>query len=147
VAALAAVVRNGRKEPRVRVLLAAVPALVAAAAALAEPARFASAVEDLPLMSGLVEEGAAPFETPAGRIVRVEAEGPVTAGDVTSFYRETLPALGWRRLDATDLSETLAFVRAGERLGLRIEPQARMATRVTFMITPMITSAGAAAAR
>lgn len=117
------------------VIAMALAALVmfAAPPALSEPARFASAIDDLPLMDGLEERAATPFETAQGRIVRIEAAGAVTTDDVERFYLETLPALGWRRASN---DAALVFARAGERLELRVENDAHGGTQVTFLITP-----------
>jgi len=117
-------------------------ALSAQAPSAAEPTRFASAIEDLPLMAGLEETAAAPFETPQGRIVRVEAAGDVEAPAVALYYAQTLPQLGWRRIDD---EPGLVFTRSGERLVVRVDADAVAAdgavTRVAFMITPAVTAA------
>lgn len=114
-------------------LVAAVAALLASAG-LTPPAgastRFASHVEDLPLMDGLTETGEGfPFETPQGRIVRIVAEGRVNASEVGRFYAETLPALGWRRA-----GDGLVFTRAGETL--EIETSGRGPLEVVFTLRP-----------
>jgi len=59
---------------------------------------FVSAIDDLPLMPGLVEDpdAAMVFDSPAGRIVEAFAQGAVLAPDVLAFYAATLPQLGWR---------------------------------------------------
>lgn len=59
---------------------------------------FVSAIDDLPLMSGLVEDpdAAMVFDSPTGRIVEAFAQGDLRARDVLAFYAETLPQLGWR---------------------------------------------------
>lgn len=117
--------------------LALMASLIAGGSASAAT-RFASAVEDLPLMAGLDETASAPFETAQGRIVRVEAAGSVRADAVRAYYAETLPQLGWRR---TGDAETLTFTRAGERLVVRVEPVPGDAVRVSFLITPAETAA------
>jgi len=64
-----------------------------------EAPRFVSAIEDLPLMPGLIEEeGTMEFDSARGRIVEAYATGPVSEGSVRDFYDETLPQLGWRPL-------------------------------------------------
>lgn len=103
--------------------------------ALAGPApaedRFFSAVEDLPVMPGLVEKPRATvvFEKPEGRIVEVVAEGGATAPAVRAYYDRVLPALGWTRAaDGT-------WHREAERLRLALaETGAGVALRIT--ITP-----------
>ena len=104
-----------------------------AGAALAD-ARFAQAVEDLPLMSGLEEtsEGFA-FETARGRIVEVAAAGAVDPADVTLFYAETLPQLGWL---AANSDNGLAFVRGGEEMRLTVRTLEDQRAEVRFSITP-----------
>lgn len=59
---------------------------------------FVSAIDDLPLMPGLVEDpdAAMVFDSPTGRIVEAFAQGNVRAREVLAFYAETLPQLGWR---------------------------------------------------
>lgn len=59
---------------------------------------FVAGINDLPLMPGLRTmpgEGMV-FDAPAGRVVEAWAEGPVAREAVLSFYRSTLPQLGWR---------------------------------------------------
>jgi len=85
--------------------------LLMAGTALAQA--FLPALEDVPLMPGL--EAVAPvtaFDTPAGRVVVVHAQGGVTPAAVSAFYDQTLPQLGWR------LSPAQSFLREGERLEL-----------------------------
>lgn len=59
--------------------------------------RFLSVIEDLPLMSGLmeIESSAVVFDKADGRIVQISATGAVTAAQVRVFYTRTLPQLGW----------------------------------------------------
>src|SRR5689334_6805677 len=63
----------------------------------AEP-QFVAGIGDLPLMPGLspVPEQDVVFDKPAGRIVQAVARGPVKPADVSRFYAETVPQLGWR---------------------------------------------------
>jgi len=63
------------------------------------PGAFVGAIEDLPLMPGLIEEeGGMVFDSARGRIVEAFATGPVSEAAVRAFYDETLPQLGWRPL-------------------------------------------------
>ena len=64
------------------------------------PGAFVGAIEDLPLMPGLVEDAGSGvvFDTAAGRIAEAFASGPVSKDAVLDFYRQTLPQLGWRAL-------------------------------------------------
>jgi hypothetical protein len=60
---------------------------------------FFSAVEDMPLMSGLSEVPSATtvFDKPEGRIVALAATGLADRNAVLKFYDSTLPQLGWRK--------------------------------------------------
>jgi hypothetical protein len=92
---------------------------------------FLTAIEDMPLMPGLIEvaDAGTVFETAKGRIVEAWAEGNVTMPAVIAFYDATLPQLGWERLgDGT-------FERDGETLRIdRIDGGAQ--TTVRFTVTP-----------
>ena len=56
----------------------------------AADSRFAEAIPDLPLMDGLVEQpGAVVFDKPSGRIVEMEASGPLSQPEVEDFYRRS----------------------------------------------------------
>ena len=71
-----------------------------ASTALAADPEYLTAVADLPLPSGLVEDVDAgiSFDKPEGRIVEAVARGAVKQADVAAFYRTALPGLGWRQL-------------------------------------------------
>jgi hypothetical protein len=79
---------------------------------------FLSAIEDLPLMDGLneVEGVGVTFDSPSGRIVEALTMGKVDKNDVSTFYSQTLPQLGW--------TETAPhqFSREGEILILEFPP-------------------------
>ncbi|MSO68825.1 MAG: hypothetical protein EXQ98_00870 [Alphaproteobacteria bacterium] len=81
---------------------------------------FVGGVEDLPLMDGLAEDRAAGlvFDKPDGRLVDAYASGSVSPEAVGTFYKETLPELGWRVVGP------LIFEREGERLSIEIEGSA-----------------------
>jgi hypothetical protein len=81
-----------------------------------ESAVYVPGTEDIPLMPGLAPapDGMLVFDQPQGRIVEVTTSGPVRRRDVLSFYRESLPELGWAAHGKHD------FERAGERLSLDI---------------------------
>ena len=89
-------------------------------------------LEDLPIMTGLVENQAASmtFETANGRIVEVEASGAVAADAVRGFYAETLPQLGWVRV-ADGI-----FERDRERLQLDISDVGGGRVLVAFSLSP-----------
>ena len=92
---------------------------------------FVGGLEDLPLMDGLAEDRAAGliFDKPDGRLVDAFAYGPITAEAVRTFYRDTLPELGWRAVGP------LAFEREGERLRIDIE-SVETGVTVRFHLAP-----------
>ncbi len=99
----------------------------------ADPVRFMQTIEDLPLMPGLDEDAASGinFDSPGGRIVEVYAVGRVTAAEVTAFYQEVLPQLGWRG-DAGGL-----YIRDAESLrieAISAEPSGPLSVR--FRVQP-----------
>ena len=122
---------------------------------------FLRYVEDLPLASGLVEDtsaitvfdkpngrivetrasGMAVFDKPNGRIVETRASGRLSSvAGVMTFYRETLPQLGWMDTAPASASRAarvvkLRFVRAREMLSLSIAKDNGGVT-VQFAITP-----------
>jgi hypothetical protein len=104
--------------------LGAMAVAAAFAVAPAHAAEFLKAIDDVPLIAGLVET-AEPvvFESDLGRVVRTNASGNADYATVRDFYLASLPALGWRREgDAAD--GKLVFAREHERLTLSIEPAA-----------------------
>ena len=63
---------------------------------------FFGAIQDLPVMEGLVEvpEQAVVYDKPGGRIVELVAEMQgVTEKQTRLYYAELLPQLGWQRVD------------------------------------------------
>lgn len=89
-------------------------ALLLFAPLAAQAEDFVPGTEDVPLMPGLaaVENSSLVFDKPEGRIVESAAHGAVTRVDVTRFYAETLPQLGWRPAGSR------SWRREGERLRL-----------------------------
>jgi hypothetical protein len=84
-------------------------------------AAFFAAVEDMPLMPGLVEAPGAStiFDKPEGRIVQLVAAGRADRSEVLGFYADTLPQLGWRKAaDGT-------WRRENEILRLEVKPKGR----------------------
>jgi hypothetical protein len=79
---------------------------------------FLSAIEDVPLPPGLTEAaaGGMVFDSPSGRIVEAAATGSVGADQVSKFYAETLPQLGWQE------TGRLTFKRDTETLRITLEP-------------------------
>ncbi len=93
--------------------------------------QFFGAMEDLPAMSGLVEDPSARvvFDKPQGRIVQITASGDVAPSDVRRFYDEVLPRLGWTRTSAG------IYRREGEVLRLRLRRNGDRLT-VRFSLSP-----------
>jgi hypothetical protein len=60
---------------------------------------YLSAVNDLPLASGLTEQKdkTTVFDAPVGKLVTAYATGNLKAADVVDFYDTTLPQLGWQK--------------------------------------------------
>mgnify|MGYP004047589075 FL=1 len=117
---------------------------VGVSAALARNA-YLSLAPDIPLAPGLSEfdGGQLVFDKPEGRIVRIEAER-VSAqganGAVPSFYRETLPNLGWQLNSGDNTGDkrddnVLTFQRGGETLLIRVQRD-----RVVFKLSPFAES-------
>ncbi len=91
--------------------------LLAAVLLPGAPARadeFVPGTEDLPLMPGLalIDGSSLVFDKPEGRIVEAQAKGKLARYDVTRFYAQTLPQLGW------NAAGTNLWRREGERLKL-----------------------------
>ena len=81
-----------------------------------DPPSFVSVIDDLPLMEQLAETGdGVQFSTSQGRIAEATAQGSVSKSDVLAFYNNTLPQLGWTKVDAAH------FTREGETLELVFE--------------------------
>jgi len=98
-------------------------------ATAADP-RFASVIDDLPLMEALDEMGEGmQFSTPQGRIAEVTAVGNATRAAVLDFYAQTLPQLGWARATQT------TFAREEEILTLIID-KVETGLRVRFSLAP-----------
>jgi hypothetical protein len=112
---------------RIRHLIIALAALLilgfgAQAEAADPPGHFLSGFEDLPLMDGLTEQAdsGVVFDKPDGRIIERYASGPLSLDSVETFYRETLPQLGWRPARAK-AARHLNFQREGESLDIEFK--------------------------
>ncbi len=59
---------------------------------------FLNGHEDLPLLSGLVQDPASTlvFDTPRGRVVETYAQSESAAADILKAYDTTLPQMGWQ---------------------------------------------------
>lgn len=120
--------------PRRRAALRLLAALLLAPA-LAVAAEFVPGFEDLPLMPGLavVPNAGVVFDKPDGRIVETVAAGPVGPAELASFYRSTLPQLGWSLL--TETPRRIVFRREGEVLNIdHAESSAGLTVR--FFLAP-----------
>ena len=102
-----------------------------AAPARAADVTYSTVIEDLPLMSGMIEktDEAVIFDKPAGRIVETNVETNASIGEVSQFYSETLPSLGWARTNVG------SFIRGDETLIVRIEKTSTK-TIVHFSLAP-----------
>lgn len=78
----------------------------------ASSSQFFTAVSDLPLMPGFIEQldENMVFDKPEGRIVETEAVGKGEKSGAERFYLETLPQLGWKFIGGS------SFEREGEVL-------------------------------
>lgn len=112
------------------------PYIMAVWLALALPAmaadQFVSVIEDLPLVTGLVENesAAVTFETANGRIAEAEARGAAAADAVATFYQNVLPQLGWTAVVSG------LYQRAGERLRIDIESDGAGGVVVRYSVSP-----------
>lgn len=91
---------------------------------------FIPGINDLPLMTGLVLKSELPvvFDTPAGRIIEVFANGEISPSGVSSFYAKILPQLGWQ---SNNINE---FRRDNELLKIEILDQIMGRTVVRFFV-------------
>jgi len=101
---------------------------------VAAEGQFLSAIDDLPLMSGLqeVEGGVMVFDSSAGRIVEALSVGAVKKGAVLHYYSQTLPQLGWLETAPGQ------FSREGEMLRLEFPPVLASSSQISvrFMLSP-----------
>ena len=73
---------------------------------------FLAGIEDVPLPPGFAENQSAGvlFDSPSGRIIEAVASGNGLIDQVSAFYAQTLPQLGWTRISDNEFrsdSETL----------------------------------------
>ena len=99
--------------------------------AIAEDVKFISAIEDLPLKPGFVEniDSTLIFDKLSGRIVEASAEGTASQMQTIHFYNKTLPQLGWVNIS------TGKFRRADEVLTMKFESVSDT-TIVHFSLSP-----------
>ncbi|KAF0113283.1 MAG: hypothetical protein FD149_2181 [Rhodospirillaceae bacterium] len=121
--------RDFRKAVKmIRVLILAGMIVLGALPLWAEE-NFFDAIDDLPVMRGLQEivDAVATFDTPDGRIVEAYAEGEkVTRAEVSRFYEQTLPQLGWVR------SKPDQYRREGEKLRIDFIGKRPLTVRMTL---------------
>ncbi|MBI3514186.1 MAG: hypothetical protein HY060_09015 [Proteobacteria bacterium] len=117
------------------VLALALFALIAAASAGARAQTavgYVAGIEDVPLMAGLAptQTNDLVFDSPQGRIVIVNTQGPLERRTVQDFYARSLTELGWDRIGDS------AFRREGEMLRLEFGQRAQLLT-VRFTLSPV----------
>jgi hypothetical protein len=102
--------------------------LLAVSPALAD---YSEAIEDLPLMPGMVEkkDDVLIFDKPDGRIVETSIETDAPPAEVKKFYEESLPPLGWHTLSLS------LYAREDETLKIKIERKDET-TLVRFVLKP-----------
>jgi len=94
---------------------------------------FFEALYDVPIMNGLeeVKEQAMLFDKPGGRIASVVAASKtVTANQITTFYDEALPQLGWKKTAQNQ------YVRDEDKLVLELVKRPPL-TVVHFTLSPL----------
>lgn len=91
---------------------------VFASPALAEDESGLAELIGIPVMEGLSEDADARlvFDKPEGRIVHARFGGSVSAGEVITFYRETLFQLGWVPDNESQENNRASFTRENEKL-------------------------------
>lgn len=89
---------------------------------------YSSIVDDLPLMPGMREiaESVVIFDKPEGRIASVRVENIIPRVNVTAYYTETLPPLGWY------VENPQIYTRDGQMLTIRFDTP----TSVLFELAP-----------
>ncbi|MDV7340750.1 hypothetical protein RYZ26_14185 [Terasakiella sp. A23] len=105
--------------------------LLFAQKAMAQDQVFLSVLDDVPLMAGLTEspDDSVRFDTPGGRIVEAYALGVVTKASVLSYYKDSLPSLGWKRTAHGH------YMREGEYLTVSVKMENQTAI-VHFSLSP-----------
>ena len=92
--------------------------------------KFVPGINGLPLMAGLVlmPDSHVVFDTLDGRIIEVLADGRIHRHDILTFYKDTLPQLGWK------LNSKNEYERDGELLKIRISLDKMSKAIVRFFI-------------
>ena len=94
---------------------------------------FLSDIEDVPLIEGLNEDKtlAFDFDKIDGRIVEAHAYGNLRVNEVSDFYSDILPELGWL------IVNDLIFVRDGEILRIELSKEGKLLL-ARFVLTPEV---------
>ena len=94
---------------------------------------FVPGINDLPLMSGLILKNDSPifFDTPSGRIIEIFAVSKLSIAEITSFYSNTLPQLGWENNGKEN------FERDGELLKIEIFKDISGGSVIRFFLVPL----------
>jgi len=94
---------------------------------------FLSDIEDVPLIEGLNEDKtlAFDFDKIDGRIVEAHAHGRLRVDQVSDFYLDILPELGWV------IVNDLVFVRDGEVLRIELSKEGKLLL-ARFVLTPEV---------
>ncbi len=99
----------------------------------ANESQYSQVIDDLPLMQGMVEnkEKSVVFEKPQGRIVEAFAIIKAKKSTIETFYKQSLPALGWKH------HKRLIFSREGEQLTISIAKTGQR-HEIRFSLKPKI---------
>ena len=94
---------------------------------------FFSVIEDLPVMPQLVEDtdAAMTFESSAGRVAEVEANGLASSDAINVYYKQSLPQLGW--LPQANGS----YRRGNELLAIEVKTGTGGTVKVLFHLGPV----------
>ncbi|MEI8320715.1 MAG: hypothetical protein WCG05_01735 [Alphaproteobacteria bacterium] len=96
---------------------------------------FVSGTEDLPLMPGLQAiSDTVIFDKPDGRVITNEFTASISPKEISAFYKNVLPNLGWTC--SQDNPTSLIFVRDRDQLTIQYRVGTK-ATTVTIEITPV----------
>ncbi len=94
---------------------------------------FIEGFEDLPVMNGMfqLQNDNISFGNEESRLVEAYLEGKgISFASVASFYRETLPQLGWNLINQD--KKQLLFEREEERLNIVCEQKSPLLVRITL---------------
>lgn len=109
--------------------------------AWAEGNGYFSALPELPVPPLMQEDAdnAVRFDQPEGRIITLQAVGPVKANEVTEFYAKTMPALGWERHSVTSKDKSVEktyYTREKEVLLMEINVLKDGSSRLNVLLRP-----------